>query len=157
MTLPENCLQDYELGNPLIRDSYTSMVAYAPVYTAGCLKDPNTSAYCFANAITNTSNPSMMYVYNLPLNMTLPGSTIPSCSQCLQQTMMVYHTASANRKQPIAYTYASAARQINTLCGPEFVNETLPAEMRLNAGSRGGPTLLATVLVPLLVVLPVFL
>ncbi len=153
---PENCGADYDAGYSLVRNAYTSMVSYAPVYTAGCLKDPDTSMYCFASAVTNLSNPSQMYVYYLPLNESLPGSTVPSCSPCLQQTMNIFHAATANRKQPIAYTYPSAARQINTICGPTFVNETLPSVLS-NMGSTGGPAVWAVLTIPLLAVFPLLL
>lgn len=113
----------------LVTDSYRAMLAYATVYTAGCLKDPDTGAYCYANAVTNLTNPSSTYFYFLPLNRTLPGTTVPACGFCMQQTMALYQAASADRRQAIAYTYVTAAKQVNTICGPGFVNETLAAEV----------------------------
>lgn len=41
--------------------------------------------------------------------------------------MSIYHSASADRSQFVAPKYEDAARQVNTLCGPNFVNLTLPA------------------------------
>ncbi|KAK1835105.1 hypothetical protein QBC39DRAFT_388833 [Podospora conica] len=133
----ENCGIDYRAGHPVVRNAYMAMVSYAPLYTAGCLIDPQTSMYCYANAITNMSNPSNVYFYYLPLNITLPGSTVPSCSPCLQQTMNVFQAATASRRQPIANTYVSAAQQVNSICGPTFVNETLAEEVRLSAAWAG--------------------
>ncbi|KAK0738230.1 hypothetical protein B0T18DRAFT_335191 [Schizothecium vesticola] len=132
----ENCGMDYRAGHPVVRNAYLAMVGYAPLYTAGCLIDPQTSMYCYANAITNMSSPSNVYFYYLPLNITLPGSTVPSCSPCLQQTMNVFQASTANRRQPIANTYVSAAQQVNSICGPTFVNETLVAELRQSAAWR---------------------
>ncbi|KAK0646292.1 hypothetical protein B0T16DRAFT_158507 [Cercophora newfieldiana] len=129
----ENCGLDYQAGNPIVRNAHIALTAYAPVYNAGCLKDPQTSMYCYANAITNFSNPANVVVYYLPLNISLPGSAIPTCSSCLQQTMNVFQAATANRKQYLASNYKSAAQQINLMCGPSFVEEELAVEISSGA------------------------
>lgn len=116
------------------------MIAYAPVYSATCLKDTSTSAeggYCYANAVMNFTNPSSVYVYHLALNVSLPGSTVPSCGGCLRETMQVYHAASADRNQPVRGLYVQAAKMVNVVCGVGFVNETLPEEM-VSTGSAAG-------------------
>lgn len=128
-TAPENCRTDYEAGHPGVVGAYNAMTAYAPIYNVGCLHDPETSAYCYANAVTNLTNPSTAYIYYLPLNKTLPGTTVPSCDYCLQQTMALYHAATADRRQLIANTYEAAASQVNTICGPEFVTDSLASEV----------------------------
>jgi hypothetical protein len=129
LTAPENCGTDYQLGLTSVVDMYRAMLAYAPVYSAGCVRDPDTNAYCYANAVTNLTNPSTTYFYFLPLNKSLPATTVPACGYCLQQTMNLYQAATADRRQPIANTYVSAAKQANVICGPGFVNETLAAEV----------------------------
>ncbi|KAK3322304.1 hypothetical protein B0H66DRAFT_531648 [Apodospora peruviana] len=139
MTSSDNCGEDFDLGNSVVVKAYNAMRAYAPIYTASCLKDAQTSMYCFANAVTNLTNPTNTYFYYLPLNRTLPGSTVPGCSQCLQQTMNVFHASTANRKQQITSTYESAAQQVNTICGPSFVNETLADEVVSSGSSRSIP------------------
>jgi hypothetical protein len=133
---PENCGLDYNAANPIIRNAYIALQAYTPIYSAGCLKDPQTSMYCYANAITNLTNPSNVNIYYLALNVSLQGSAVPSCNSCLQQTMNVFQAATANRKQYLANTYVSAASQINLICGPNFVNETLAVEIASSAGFR---------------------
>lgn len=122
----DNCKEDYELQNQVVVQAYLGLRAYQPLYSATCLTDPDTSAYCFANAVTNLTTPSNVYFYYMPLNLTFPGSAVPSCNWCTQQTMGIFQSATANRKQMIANTYADAAVQVNTVCGPGFVNETLP-------------------------------
>ncbi|KAH8889393.1 hypothetical protein GQ53DRAFT_767061 [Thozetella sp. PMI_491] len=140
LTQTANCGTDYQLGNSVVVQAYIAMIGYKAVYDATCLKDTETAQYCYANAITNLTTPSNVYFYYLPLNLTLPGSTIPSCSDCTQQTMNVFQNAAANRQQPIALTYVSAAQQVNTICGPGFVNETLPLALVVN----GAPGLAAS-------------
>ncbi|KAK4151256.1 hypothetical protein C8A00DRAFT_17322 [Chaetomidium leptoderma] len=129
LTATENCGVDYKNGHSAVVDAYGAMRAYAPIYSAGCLRDPDTGAYCYANAITNLTNPSTTYFYFLPLNKTLPGMTVPACSYCLQQTMALYQAATADRRQMISNTYARAAVQVNAICGPGFANESLAAEV----------------------------
>lgn len=137
----ENCGADFARGTPTVVDAYEGMLAYSTVYTVGCLKDPDTSAYCYANAVTNLTNPSMTHIYFLPLNKTLPGNTVPACNYCLQQTMAIYQAATADRRQPIAQTYVNAAGQVNTICGPDFANQTLAAVV---IGAAGRAKLAAT-------------
>ncbi|OAA54122.1 hypothetical protein SPI_09056 [Niveomyces insectorum RCEF 264] len=130
LTEPTNCGEDYAMGNSIVVEAYLGMVSYQPLYIASCLKDPESGLYCYANAVTNLTTPSNVYFYYLPLNISLPGSSIPSCNWCLQQTMAGFQAAAANRKQPIASTYVSAAQQVDTVCGPAFVNDTLPVSIK---------------------------
>ncbi|KAK4189531.1 hypothetical protein QBC35DRAFT_380104 [Podospora australis] len=137
---PENCGVDYDRGQTTIKTVYQAMMAYAPIYSVGCLRDAETSAYCYANAATNRTSPGSNYMYFLPLNSSLPGSSTPACSYCNQQTMNMYQAATADRRQSIANTYTSAAKQINLVCGPNWVNETLAAEVVRSGGVRGVTT-----------------
>lgn len=126
LTDSSNCEADYQLGNPLVVQTYIAMVSYQTLYSATCLKNPESGAYCFASAVTNTTAFSNVYFYYLPLNISLPGSSTPSCSWCLENTMSIYQSDTANRALPIADTYVSAAQQVDTICGPDFANQTLP-------------------------------
>lgn len=141
LTDSSNCGPDYEANNPTIKEAYLGLISYQVVYSATCLKDPDTAVYCFGNAVTNQTNPTDTYFYYLPLNSSLPGGTVPICASCLQDTMAIYQVATANRRQPIANTYDSAADQVNTLCGPNFANTTMPEAIVSSAGfstfSRG--------------------
>lgn len=137
LTAPENCQAEYNRGFASVVDAHLAMLAYAPVYGATCLRDPGTGAYCYANVITNASNPSSAHFYFLPLNKTLPGTTIPNCGPCLQQTMDLYQAATADRTQPISRTYASAAEQVNAVCGPDYVNKTLAEATVPSAAALG--------------------
>lgn len=134
LTDSDNCASDYAAGNPIVTEAYLGLVSYPVMYSATCLKDPDTAVYCFGNAVTNRTNPTEAYFYHLPLNTSLPGGTVPICASCLQETMNIYQVATANRKQPIYYTYESAAEQVNTFCGPSFANATLPSQIVSSGG-----------------------
>jgi len=135
LTSSANCANEFTSGNSVVVMAYEGLMSYNILYSSTCLQDPETSMYCFANAVTNLTTPSNAYVYFLPLNISLPGTATPGCDWCLQQTMGIFQTGAANREQAIASTYQSAAKQINSICGPEFVNDTLPAEATI---SRAG-------------------
>jgi hypothetical protein len=152
LTDSSNCGADFQLGNPVVVQSYLAMVSYQTLYGATCLKDPGSAAYCFASAVTNFTTVSNVYLYYLPLNISLPGSSTPSCSWCVANTMGIFQSAASNRALPIANTYVSAAQQVNTICGPNFVNSTLPNAV---VASGGRPSLIPW---PrwMLVVLPLF-
>ncbi|KAL7953553.1 hypothetical protein V8C34DRAFT_309101 [Trichoderma compactum] len=126
LTMSSNCKTEIAQNQTLVLQAYHGLLAYKTVYAATCLQDPTENQYCFANAVTNLNTPSDAYLYFLPYGLALPGSSNPSCSWCTQQTMDIYFSASADRSQAIADVYVDAARQVNTLCGPNYVNGTLP-------------------------------
>ncbi|KAM5351481.1 hypothetical protein ACJ41O_004204 [Fusarium nematophilum] len=128
LTSSDNCKKEWENGNTVVKQFLYGLKSYEMMYKATCLQTPDDDMYCYANAITNQTNASNAYFYYLPYNISLPASTSPSCSWCTQETMNIFHAASADRSQPVALTYESAARQVNTLCGMDFVNATLPPE-----------------------------
>ncbi|KAL2156421.1 hypothetical protein VTH82DRAFT_1166 [Thermothelomyces myriococcoides] len=158
LTQPENCGAEYEQGQSIVVDIYNAMLAYGPIYSAGCLRDPDSGAYCYANAVTNLTNPSSTYIYFLPLNKSLPGASVPSCNYCLQRTMALFQAATADRRQMIVNTYEAAAEQVNLICGHDFVNESLAAEVIPSGGPKVMPSsLLTTGALPLLLAVLVWL
>ena len=126
LTSNSNCKTEFEKNQTQVLQAYRGLKAYNVLYSATCLQDQNTSSYCYANAVTNLTTPSDAYLYFMPFGIALPGSSIPTCSRCTQNVMAIYHSASADRGQFVASKYPDAAQQINTLCGPNFVNITLP-------------------------------
>ncbi|RYP39836.1 hypothetical protein DL767_001955 [Monosporascus sp. MG133] len=106
------------------------MRAYKTVYDATCLqdRDTDTAAYCFANAVTNLTTSSNVYLYYLPLNSTYPQRAEPSCNSCTRDTMAILQSDTSDRSSSIASTYEGAALRINEVCGPGFVNATLAPE-----------------------------
>lgn len=122
----DNCGQDYAKNNPVVVQAYKGMKAYEEIYSATCLTDPNTSNYCFVNAVTNQTTYDNVYIYNLPLNSTIPSKALPACDYCTSETMKIYQAAAADRRKCIANTYVDAANHINSDCGPDFVSASLP-------------------------------
>jgi hypothetical protein len=120
----------------MIRQAYAGLITYDVLYRASCLKnnpDPqatgqNNNNYCFANAITNTSNPTDSYIYYLPLGIPLPPGSLPTCSGCLKDTMALFATAASNKSQPLNLDYVDAATMVDRDCGPNFVNATMNAD-----------------------------
>ncbi|KAL8303489.1 hypothetical protein RB601_007813 [Gaeumannomyces tritici] len=145
----DNCGVDYDLQNSVVTQLRGALLSYETLFSATCLRDPTSQAYCFASAVTNSSNAQNTYFYYLPMNSTLPTDSSPNCNWCIRETMAIYQANAANRKLPIAATYSSAALQVNSRCGASFVNATMPAEAQ-SAGARllAGPppwTLLSAV------------
>ncbi|GAB7357430.1 hypothetical protein MBLNU459_g8355t1 [Dothideomycetes sp. NU459] len=146
-----NCGADLAAQNPQVQQAYDGFVAYQPLYHAGCLKNSQTGSYCFSDAATNSSSPTSSYIYFLPLGVSLPGSTTPTCSSCLRNTMEIFASAATNSSQPISNVYAGAATLIDQHCGTGFVNASInmtstsaavPA-LSLSVGGLGGAGLLA--------------
>lgn len=149
-----NCAEDFEQQNSVVVQAHMGMLAYRTVRDAACLVDPDTSGYCFANAVTNRTTTANAYLYFLPLNSTYPARASPSCGSCTSLTMGVYQGATSDRTEPIALTYEGAAARVNEVCGADFVNATLAAAVEENAVARmmaapGSPASTLLILLPL--------
>ena len=144
LTKSANCGDEYSQSQYSVMEAYNGLRAYQMMYAATCLQAPQTDMYCFASAVTNVTNPSDTNFYFMPYGYDLPGASTPSCDWCTQQTMAIFRSASADRAQPIASVYSDAARQINTLCGPTFVNSTLP-KAEVGAASVSMPAYALTI------------
>ena len=142
---PQNCGGDFAAQNPVVLRAYNGFIAYRPMYAAGCLKVKDAGAYCFEAASINTSAPADQYLYYIPLGVPLPGSSRPSCSSCVQQTMQIFAQAATNLSTPLAGDYGSAATQINSKCGPNWVNASVqPIQGSGGGGSTSGASRQAT-------------
>jgi len=115
-----NCGQDLQYQNPVVLQAYNALIAYQPLYHAGCLTDPDGN-YCFADAVTNKSAPTSAYIYYLPLGVELPSGTQPACDTCLQNTMTIFATAASNNSVPLSMDYTAAAQMVDSTCGSAFV------------------------------------
>ncbi|KAG6039912.1 hypothetical protein E4U41_001819 [Claviceps citrina] len=140
LTLEANCQNEYEQNQTQVLLAYRGLRAYNVMYSATCLQNPAANSYCFADAVTNQTNPSNTYLYFMPYGLSLPGASKPTCNWCTQTTMAIYHSAAADRDRPVASKYEDAAQQVNTLCGPSFVNSSLPAAESAALLSVGAPS-----------------
>ncbi|KAM3440067.1 hypothetical protein MY4824_002322 [Beauveria thailandica] len=134
-----NCKKEYEAGQLQVTEALDGLRAYRVLRAATCLQDPATQNYCFASAVTNVTNPSDIFFYSMPLGLPLPGASTPSCGVCTSQTMAVFHAATGDPNQQITGTYRDAARQVNAICGPGFVNDTATSAAG-RAGAAAGDT-----------------
>lgn len=88
---------------------------------AACQVNQQTDTYCFVEASQST-HPSDLYLYKLPLGLALPNSTTPSCTSCVQSLMNTFVTDGMNVTN-LQETYPAAASIVNTACGGQFVSE----------------------------------
>ncbi|OAA67469.1 hypothetical protein ISF_03645 [Cordyceps fumosorosea ARSEF 2679] len=140
-----NCKKEYDANQLQVTEAFRGLRAYRVLRAVGCLHDPTTQGYCFAAAVTNITNPSDVFFYSMPLGLPLPGGVTPSCGACTARTMAVFHAATADRAHPISGTYSNAAQQVNTICGPGFVNDTATSGAGRNVAAPGLATTVATV------------
>ena len=56
----------------------------------------------------------------------MPADSLPTCNDCLKNTMGLFADAASNKTQPLNLDYVTAAGQIDRDCGPGFVNTTIP-------------------------------
>ncbi|KAL4915725.1 hypothetical protein BDW62DRAFT_187780 [Aspergillus aurantiobrunneus] len=135
----DNCGQDYEDGNPHVTNAYFDMIAYEPIYRTTCLQSPDTSNYCFVDAVTNTSNPADYDVYFLPYGSTIDSSSLPTCSPCLQATLDIFSDWAQVEHQPLADSYLPSATAINDRCGAGFANVNITIGGDDDATSAASP------------------
>ncbi|KAF3150853.1 hypothetical protein TWF569_004392 [Orbilia oligospora] len=127
-----NCGADFKLRNPAVIQSYASFISYGVMFAAGCQRSE--TGFCYADAVTNSTNSADTYVYLMPLGIPIPGGAQLTCSTCLQKTMRIFSAAAVNNSLPISSTYAAGANLINLGCGPNFVNTTV-AEAQLGSAA----------------------
>ncbi|KAF3910109.1 hypothetical protein AA313_de0204045 [Arthrobotrys entomopaga] len=138
------CGADFKARNPVVVQAYASFISYPVVFAAGCQRSE--TGFCYADAVTNSTNPSDSYIYLLPLGIPLPGGAQLTCSTCLQKTMRIYSAAAANTSLPISSTYGQAANLINLGCGPSFVNTTVgEAQIGSAVSLRSSRTWISTI------------
>ncbi|ODA82761.1 hypothetical protein RJ55_01270 [Drechmeria coniospora] len=138
LTQEGNCKVEIDQRMPTVVQAWRGLRTYKLLYQSTCLKNSTTGSYCYADAVTNTAVPSDAYLYFLPYGLALPNSSTPSCSWCNQETMAMYHSASADRSNFIAGSYEVAAKQINNKCGETFSDATLP-DAESGAGTTSVP------------------
>jgi len=145
MLLPSICHDDLAQQNVVALEAIYGFRSYKLFRQAGCLVNPRTNAYCFAEALAQTS-PSDVYYYALPLGTPVPGTTptttpsgggghststststspapgpattfAPSCSTCVQSLMAIFAPYATDPSYLLALTYPPAAKAANKQCG----------------------------------------
>jgi hypothetical protein len=126
----DNCGADYAAQNPFVMQAVIGLSSYRIMYRAGCQKTA-AGTYCFADAVTNMSSQQDSYPFFLPLGISLPTDSHPSCSPCVKSVMETFASAAKDRGQVISKTYASAARHLDKACGPGWI------PTQVSHGARG--------------------
>lgn len=122
-TLQTQCATDLANKNSMAITTLKGLQAYSLLRDTACLADPNTNAYCYIEAVSNT-NPSDLYFYQLPLGTALPNTVKPSCSSCTKSVMALY--SQAQNVTALASTYPPAAQLVNagSACGSGYAPES---------------------------------
>ncbi|KAL5335111.1 hypothetical protein BJX70DRAFT_376003 [Aspergillus crustosus] len=144
-----NCGQDYKDGNPLVTNAYTNMIIYEPIYRATCLQNPDTTNYCFVDAVTNTSNPADYDVYLLPYGSTTDSKSLPTCDSCLQATLDIFSKWAQVEDQPLANSYLPSATTINNRYGANFANVNITTGVEEDTPNSSAPKPLFALSFPL--------
>ncbi|KAH9941795.1 uncharacterized protein BXZ73DRAFT_41841 [Epithele typhae] len=113
------CKADLAAKNSIVTDALAGLQAYSLMRTAACEIDTAADKYCYLDA-TQSGDAADLFVYQLPLGLGLPNTSVPSCTACTQRVMGVF----ANDTKGVAglqKTYAQAAGVVNNACGSHFV------------------------------------
>lgn len=133
----ENCREDYDNGNSVVKGTYRDLIAYEPMYRATCLRNPSTQQYCFVDAALNSTSPDDYNVYFMPLGNALGAGSKPTCSRCLQSTMDVFSGWAKVDGQSLDTTYLPSARVINARCGAGFAVTNITVGSEASTGGAG--------------------
>ncbi|KIY70721.1 hypothetical protein CYLTODRAFT_370623 [Cylindrobasidium torrendii FP15055 ss-10] len=116
--LPTACAADVEDESKIASSTLRALQAYEPMYKTACESDPSSNTYCYVNAAHN-SNPSDQYFYQLPLGISVPKTSTPSCSACTKSVMNVYANAYAEN-DALQKTYPAAQVLADGACGEGY-------------------------------------
>jgi hypothetical protein len=123
-----------------------ALQAFDMMYTAGCLPDQSSNAYCFVDA-AHASNPSDLYFFQLPMGISLPNNTTPSCSSCTKSLMALYAQSLENAPKGtltnLEKTYSSGQKVAVAQCGASYAQA-----LTVTSGAVGRKTRSAVVSLP---------
>ncbi|KAI0697498.1 hypothetical protein C8T65DRAFT_710377 [Cerioporus squamosus] len=148
------CKTEIAANNALVMDAVAGLEAYTMMREAACQVNQQTDTYCYVEA-TQSTHPSDLYLYQLPLGLALPNTTVPSCTSCVQDLMSVFAkegTSNAKLKE----TYGPASTIVNNACGSQFVT-TLNTTTENGAQTVGLGTRLGWAVGMVLLVVQLFL
>lgn len=103
--------------------------AYTMMREVACQVNQETDTYCYVEA-TQSTHPSDLYLYQLPLGLALPNTTVPSCTSCVQNVMSVFANEGTSNAA-LRDTYGPASTIVNNACGDQFV-----ATVSTNSGAH---------------------
>ncbi|PIL23297.1 hypothetical protein GSI_14607 [Ganoderma sinense ZZ0214-1] len=115
------CKQDIAAKNSIVTDAVAGLEAYSVLREAACQVDTQTDTYCYVEA-AQSAHTADLYLYQLPLGLPLPNSSVTSCTSCVQSLMSAY-AKDAGSVAGFKDTYAPAANMINSACGSTFVSD----------------------------------
>ena len=141
------CGADYNAQNPNVLEAWQGFLAYGEVYNATCLRSSQNNDYCFTDAVTNSSSPTSSYIYYLPLGISLPNGIMPTCNQCLADTMNNYAPSAGNGTQPISSVFRTAVNQVDQACGSKIVTAAIPNVTGAADRTRSSQILLVSLLI----------
>ncbi|PCH35402.1 hypothetical protein WOLCODRAFT_139891 [Wolfiporia cocos MD-104 SS10] len=113
------CAIDLKANNELAASTLVGLHAYSLMRATACLPANTTNTYCYIDAVANSGSADA-YFYELPLGLSVPNGTTPSCSMCIQDVMAVYVEEGLGTAD-LGTTYAHAAAVADTACGNGFV------------------------------------
>jgi len=140
--LRSQCAADLTAGNTLAVSALIGFSSFELYNEVGCLINPRDNTYCYLEALADTS-PDDLYFYSLPLGISLPNTTVPTCSECTKAVMSIYSQFAINATLPLSHTYPAAQNKTATACGDGYA---VPVQIT-NSGLRtlSGPTGVLTV------------
>lgn len=85
------------------------------------------ATYCYSDALFSMveSSSDDAYLYLLPLGISFPSSSTPSCFQCTKDVMAIFHSYTNSTNNVITSTYNSASSIIAQKCASNFVNTSI--------------------------------
>ena len=120
---------------------------------AGCLPDQTTNSYCFVEAAHST-NPSDLYFYQLPIGISFPNNTTPSCSSCTKSLLGLYAqalgSASAGTLTDLQKSYPSGEKVAVAQCGAGYAQSLVSGSVLSRDTWSAALSLTAILLAPVM-------
>ncbi|KAF8309370.1 hypothetical protein DL93DRAFT_1773336 [Clavulina sp. PMI_390] len=143
MLLSTVCRTDLADQNAIALEALYGFRSYSFYREAGCLVNNKTGAYCFAEALAE-STPEDLYYFSLPLGTPIPGTDnvetttlangvtttttavtpgvtyAPTCSTCVAALMDIFAPFASRSDLLLGLTYPPAASAANKQCGTGY-------------------------------------
>ncbi|KAK8864500.1 hypothetical protein IAR55_001750 [Kwoniella newhampshirensis] len=118
-----NCGIDLNSGVNVAKEAKLGIGNYEVMRVAESLKDETdgNGVYCYLQALKE-ERPDDLYLWQLPGGISLPPSSTPTCSKCSAALLNTYTSYTSTTPTLNATIIDAAARRVNDVCGPSFVN-----------------------------------
>ncbi|KIR33918.1 hypothetical protein I352_04004 [Cryptococcus deuterogattii MMRL2647] len=121
LTSKSNCASDISKNVPVAVKTKWGVGNYRVMREAESLVNEDTGVFCYIEAVAS-KRPDDLYLWGLPGGISLPSSSMPSCTKCSASLLKIYGSYVSNTTTLNSTVINAAVKRVNEACGSSFVN-----------------------------------